>query len=96
MDPRGFTFGVGLGILVGEFVIVGAIAWVLRRFWKSAFGPPLVPATILAMFKLLAASVADPLGMAQGALISAIVGLAWWTILAWRDAHRKDKKTAER
>lgn len=86
-EVHGFTLGGALGVATVEFAVVGAIAWLLRRRWRSAFGPPLVPAGILAGFKIMAARV-DPLGMAQYALVSVVVGLVWWTIFAWRDGRR--------
>jgi hypothetical protein len=92
-ELHGFTLGGALGVAAFEFAVVGAVAWVLRRRWRSAFGPTLIPAGILALTKIMAAG-ADPLGMAEYALVSAGVGLLWWTILGWRDGRPKDRDVA--
>lgn len=92
--PDGFTLGGALGVATAEFVIVGVIAWLLRRFWRSAFGPPLVPAAFLTLTKIMAAGASDPLGRAQYALVSVIVGLVWWMVFAWRDGRPKKDDVA--
>ncbi len=91
MEERGFTLVAAIGVAGIELVIVGAVAWVLRRRWKSAFGPTILPASFLAITKIMAAGVSDPLGRAQAALVSVVVGLVWWAILGWRDGRPKDE-----
>lgn len=90
IELHGFTLAGAVGVATFEFAIVGAVAWLLRRFWRSAFGPPLVPAAILAGLKVMAAPY-DPVGFAQYALVSIVVGLVWWMIFAWRDGRPKDR-----
>ena len=89
-DLIGFTLGGALGVATAEFVIVGAIAWLLRRFWKSAFGPPMTPAGVLAGIKIMAVA-AQPIAMVDYALVSIVVGFLWWIILSIRDTRAKGR-----
>jgi len=94
LPPSQLTLGAALGIAALEFVLVGAIAWLLRRRWRSAFGPPLVPAAFFTITKIVAAGASDPAGRAQAAVVSTFVGLVWWMIFAWRDGRPKDDDPA--
>jgi len=94
-ELHGFTLGGALGVATVAFVIVGVVAWLLRRRWKSPFGPALLPAGVLAGLKILVAG-ADPLGFMQYALVDVFVGLVWWMILAWRDGRPRGRDAAAR
>jgi hypothetical protein len=94
LPPSGFTLSAALAVAAVEFVLVGAVAWVLRRKWRSSFGPPFVPTAFLTITKIVAAGVDDPAGRAQAAAVSVFVGLVWWTIFAVRDGRPRDRDAA--
>lgn len=71
-----------LGAFVAGLVIVGAVGWLLRRFWRSAFGPAMAPAGFLAVMHVMAVQV-------DYAVISLLVGLGWWYVFSSRDARPK-------
>ncbi len=72
------------GAFVAGAVLVGALAWLLRRFWKTAFGPAMLPAGVLAVVQVLAVQV-------DYAVVSLLVGILWWYVLSGRDGRARER-----
>jgi hypothetical protein len=89
-QPLQTTLGVLAGGVVVGFAIVGGVAWLLRLFWKRSFGPPFVPAGILAFIHITGAP-AGGLVLVAFALIDVLLALIWWQIFAYLDARAKGR-----
>ncbi len=80
MEPAPTNIVVLAGAFVAAVAIVGVLAWVLRRFWRSAFGPTMAPAGVLAVLQVLAVQI-------DYAVISLLAGFLWWYVHSARDAR---------